>query len=76
MKSAENIDLTSVINASSPNPEFDLAPTPARTAPIVERTEIISSDSCSPYVQTSLIEQGQQYVAEITNASISDRDWF
>ena len=76
MKSAETIDLTSVLNASSQNPEFDLAPIPARTAPIVERTEIISSDACSPYVQTSLTEQGQQYVAEITNASISDETGF
>ena len=76
MKSAENIDLNSVINASSQNPEFDLAPTPARTAPIIERTEIISSDACSPYVQASLSEQGQQYVAEITNASISEETGF
>ena len=71
MKSATGIDLTAVIETSSLSPAVNLAPTPTRTESVIPQSENISGSSCSPYVQTALNEQGRQYVAEMTNASIT-----
>ncbi len=71
MKSATGIDLAGVIETSSLSPAVNLAPTPTRTGSVIPQSENISGSSCSPYAQTALNEQGKQYVAEMTNASIT-----
>ena len=78
MRAATAIDLTSIIHANSQYQRQEFAPAPvfAQTAPISNQGTTTTGNSCSPYVQTALQEQGQQYVTEITNASTSNMTGF